>query len=150
MTRRTRWIAVALALAGAFVITLAVWAAAWWTAGEVDIGPYGGHHCFGDDCRGLQWVGGSALWERSAVATWAGGIVTSGALILLAGALAAGRTPPLVARMTLVALTTTAVVGGYFIAKFPGVGGISHVGPGIGMFAGAIVCGAIAAILGRR
>src|SRR5688572_12420994 len=96
MESRSRWPVVALALLGAFSFALAV-QSAWWTAGEVAIGPFGARHCFGGECResGLAWIGGSELWMRSAVATRAAGYIAMFVLLAFAGGIAAKREPRL-------------------------------------------------------
>lgn len=147
---RTRWIAIGLALLGAICCALSS-IEAWWVAGEVTIGPYGSHHCFGGDCQsaGLSWTGGTDLWMRSAIATRAAAIIGSVLLIVLAGALAARRVPRLVARTTLVALATALATGSYFFAKFPPLGS-ERLGPGPFCYAGGIVVGLVAAVLVLR
>ena len=146
MQARTRWIAVALALAAAFAFLLSVQAIGWWTVGEVSFGPFGGHDCFGGECRtsGLSWLGGDDLWMRSAVATRVAGYYSAFAAILLAGAVAARRTPRLVAWMLVVSLTTGAAVGGYFVARCPDVDG-RVLAAGLPLYAGAIALAGAAA-----
>jgi len=147
---KSRWLALALALVGAAALALSS-IEAWWTAGEVTIGVFGTHHCFGGDCQstGLSWLDGSDIWMRSAVATRAAAIIACALLVLLAGALAAKRVPKLVARTTMVALAAGVVVGGYFVWKYPSPGG-DHMTLGAALYAGGIVLGAIAAILVYR
>lgn len=145
VTARWRYIAVALGAASLFATSL--WIGTWWTVGDVAIGPMGSRHCFGGDCRpgGLGWIGGSAAWERAAAATWAAGFVAMAALIGLAGGIAAGRLPRLVAQSTLVAIGTVFVAGGYFAFAFPGIGGAS-IGYGMGLYAVAGVLGLVTPI----
>lgn len=137
-----RWLYIAVALGAASLFATSLWIGRWWTVGEVAIGPMGSRYCFGGDCRpgGLAWIGGSALWERAATATWAAGFVAMAALIGLAGAIAAGRVPTLVAKSTLVAIATAFVAGGYFAVTFPGIGGAA-VGSGMVLYAAAGVLG---------
>jgi hypothetical protein len=119
MRSRRRTIALVLALAGAVAFAFAV-QAAWWTAGEVSIGPFGARHCFGGECRetGLSWIGGTDLWMRAGVAARAGGYIAMFVLILLAGGLAAKRIPRLVARCSIVAILTAVVSGAYDLCAF--------------------------------
>ena len=144
---RSRWIVVVTALVASALFALSVWIGEWWTVGEVSIGPLGARHCFGGECRpaGLAWIGGSDLWMRSAIATWVAGLVAMFLLAALAAAVAAGKLPRLVARISLVALATAAVTGGYFVAKFPGVGGAS-LGQGAILYVVALVIGCVAPI----
>ena len=125
--------------------------AVWWVAGEVSIGPFGTHHCFGGDCKstGLSWIGGTDLWMRSGVATRAAALITAFLLVVLAGALAAKRVPRLVARTTLVALAAAIVTGSYFFAKFPPLGGES-LGLGPILYGIGVVAGLVAAVLVLR
>src|SRR5512142_849332 len=147
---KSRWLALGLALVGAAALALSS-IEAWWTAGEAAIGPFGTHHCFGDDCQstGLSWLGGSDIWMRSAVASRAAALIATALLVLLAGAVAAKRVPKLVARTTMVALSAAIVVGAYFFAKFPSPGG-DRMAVGPALYAAGIVLGAIAAILVYR
>lgn len=146
MQSRTRWIAVALALLAASSFALAV-QSAWWSIGEVSIGPFGSRHCFGGECResGLGWIGGSELWMRSAVASRAAGYIAMFVLLMFAGALAAKREPRLVARGTLAAIVTAVAAGAYFAIGFPGLNG-AGVGAGMFMFAVGIVLGVAAVV----
>src|SRR5258705_13416592 len=131
MDTRSRWITVVLALAGATSFALAV-QSAWWSIGEVSIGPFGARHCFSGECRetGLAWIGGNDLWMRSAVATRAAGYIAMFVLLMFAGAIAAKREPKLVARGAAAALLTALVTGTYFGVGFPGLSGAS---PGVGI-----------------
>lgn len=147
---KNRWIIIILALAAACAFAISVQMGRWWSigdAGQVEIGPFGSRNCFQGDCRsaGLGWIGASEVWMRTGIATWAGGLVSMFVLVIAAGALAAKRTPRLVAKSALVAIVTAALAGGVFIAKFPGVGG-AHVDRGIYAFAIAIVLGVVAMV----
>lgn len=146
MDTRSRWIPVLLAIAAAAGFAIAV-QSPWWSVAEVQIGPFGSHHCFGGECRetGLAWVQGSDLWMRSAVATRAAGYIAMFVLLMLAGALAAKREPKLVARGTLAAIVTAAACGTYFVAAFPGVPS-AGVDRGVFFFAASIVL-ALAAVI---
>jgi hypothetical protein len=146
MNPRSRWISLALALCAASAFAIAV-QSAWWSAGEVAIGPFGSRHCFGGECResGLSWLGGTDLWMRSGVAARAGGYIAMFVFVVLAGGIAARRAPLLVARASLVAIVTAAVTGGYFVGAFPGLGGAS-LGLGAPLFGLGLVVGIGAAI----
>jgi hypothetical protein len=148
--RSRRFLALGLALAGAFMFALAV-QSSWWTAGEVSMGPFGSRHCFGGECResGLGWLGGSDLWMRSGVAARAGGYIAMFFLIVLAGGHAARRIPRLMARAAIVSILTAVVTGAYFAATFPGVPG-AVVSRGLVMFPLAIVIGVLAAVTTLR
>ena len=141
MESRSRWLIVALALAAATAFALAV-QTAWWSVGEVTIGPFGARHCFGGECResGLAWIGGSELWMRSAVATRAAGYIAMFVLLMFAGAIAAKRVPTLVARAAMASILTATVAGVYFGVAFPGVNG-AGMAYGALEFAAAIACG---------
>src|SRR5260370_31899146 len=93
MTRpRRRWTIAALALVAASLFAVSVQAGGWWTAGEVEIGPFGSRACLRGDCaaHGLRWIGGGEAWLRGAIATGAAGFVAMAVLVVLAGAAAAG------------------------------------------------------------
>jgi hypothetical protein len=145
-----RWITLALALTAASAFALAV-QSAWWSAGEVTIGPFGSRHCFGGECRGagLDWLGGTDLWMRSGVAARAAGYIAMFVFVLLAGALAAKRMPVVVARMSLVSVLTAAAAGFYFLLAFPGLA-TSSLGLGAPLYVAAIVIGSSAAVLVLR
>jgi hypothetical protein len=127
MEKRSRWIAVVVALLGATSFAIAV-QSAWWTIGEATIGPFGTRHCFGGECRetNLVWIGGSDLWMRSAIATRVAGYIAMFTLLMFAAGLAAKREPKLIARGVLSAIVTAVVVGIYFAAAFPGLEGSSR------------------------
>jgi hypothetical protein len=147
---RRRIVPLVLALAGATAFAIGV-QAAWWSAGEVSIGPFGARHCFGGECRetGLSWIGGSDLWMRSGIAARAGGYIAMFILIIVAGALASKRIPRLMAKASLVAILCAAVSGGYFLFVFPGVN-TATVGPGLVLFLAAIVVGIASAVTTLR
>lgn len=147
---RSRILALVLALAGATAFALAV-QSAWWSAGEVAIGPFGARHCFGGECRetGLSWIGGSELWMRSGVAARAGGYISMFVLIIVAGALAAKRIPRLMSKASLVAILTATASGGYFLVGFPGVNS-STIGAGIVLFGAAIGFGVASVVVTLR
>ena len=153
MPTRTRWIVALLAIAAASAFALAVQGGHWWSIGEVTIGPFGSHHCFGGSCRttGLAWIGASDLWMRVAIGTGAAGLLAAALLVMLGGAVAAGRVPKLLAWTGGVAILTASVVGAFFLAGFHGVGG-AHATPGRGvaLFFGAIPLGLGAAMLVLR
>jgi hypothetical protein len=147
---RSRIVALVLALAAAAAFALSM-QAAWWTAGEVSIGPFGARHCFGGECRetGLSWIGGTDLWMRAGVAARAGGYIAMFVLVIVAGALAARRVPRLMAKAAIVSILTATATGVYFAAAFPGLGG-SSVGHGIILFAAAIGLGMASAVATLR
>jgi hypothetical protein len=149
MTRARRWIALTLALAGACAFAVSVWVGQWWTVGEATVGPFGARACFNGDCRarGLAWLGGGDLWMRSALATGAAGIIAMFVLTAVAGAAAAKRVPRVVAKSALVAITTAVVCGGYFVAKFPEMGGQSHIQLGPVLYALGAVLGLAGALI---
>ncbi len=122
MKTRTRWICVALALGGAALMALAVQSGAWWSiAGQVEVRPMGSQWCIDGNCAAVShdWLGGSALWERSGVATYMGALVAAFVLVIMASALAAGRRATLAASSALVAVLTAALAAGLFVALFP-------------------------------
>lgn len=150
---RSRLLPLFLALAAACAFALAL-QSAWWWAGEVSIGPFGAHRCFGGECResGLSWLGGTDLWMRAGVAARAGGYIAMFVLIVLAAGLAAKRIPRLMARCAIVSIITAAATGGYFIAGFPDkvVGTAASLGYGMFLFISAIVLGVAAAVFTLR
>lgn len=147
---KSRWIFVAIAVVSASLFALATWAGQWWTDISVAIGPMGTHGCVGGVCGGgLRWTGGSDLWMRTAIATWAGSLLTMVLLLGVAGAFAANRIPKLLAKSTLTSLVTTAIVGIYFIVKMPAMPGL-EVAQGMIFFVAAIVLGAVTPIRALR
>jgi hypothetical protein len=150
---RSRLLPLLLALVAASTFALAV-QSAWWSAGEVTIGPFGARHCFGGECResGLAWLGGTDLWMRAGVAARAGGYIAMFVLVVLAGGLAARRIPRLMARASIVSILTAAVGGGYFIAAFPDrvLANAESIRYGLILFISAIVLGVAAAVFTLR
>ena len=150
---RSRIVPLLLALAGACLFALAV-QTAWWSAGDVTVGPFGARSCFGGDCgeRGMGWLGGTDLWMRAGVATRAGGFIAMFVLVIVAGALAAKRVPKLMARASIVAIITAAAAGGYFASGFPtgALGNEHEMGLGFPFFLAAIVIGLAAAVFTLR
>jgi hypothetical protein len=142
-----RWLIIVLALIAATAFALSVWAGRWWSIGDVEIGPFGSQQCFGGECRptNLGWVGGSERWMRMGMATWAGGLIAMFVLMVVAGSVAARRTPRLAARTALVAIGTAVIAGALFVAQYPGVDG-SSVDRGLFLFVAAAVLGAASAI----
>lgn len=119
--------------------------------GQVEIGPFGSKHCFDGDCRpaSLSWVGGTARWARTGMGTWAGGLMSTLVLAVMAAGVAARRVPRLAARTALVSIATTLVAGVLFILQYPGVPGAS-VDRGIVLFMTAIGIGAACALIVLR
>jgi hypothetical protein len=144
MTRSKRWSLVAESLAAAFAFALAVEGGRWWSISDIAIGPLGARSPFGG-LGGFSWAGGSARWERFGYATAAAGLIAMFVLIVVAGALAAGRLPRLAARTAVVAIATAALVGTAFFVARPENGLPFAVDRGAWLFAGGVVVGAIAA-----
>lgn len=139
---------VAAALVAASLFATSVWLGGWWTVGDaVSIGPLGTRQCFGGECRtvSLAWVGGSVTWHRAAAATWGAGLVAMAALIGIAAARAAGKSPTLVAKTTLVSIATAVVAASYFVIAFPATTGAS-IGHGVALYGGAVAFGVFAPI----
>ena len=150
MQPRSKWISLALALLAASGFALAV-QTAWWNVATVTVGPFGSRACFNGECseRGLAWIGGSDLWMRAAVASRAAGYIAMFALVFLAGALAAKRTPVLIARMSIVSILTALVSGVYFFVGFPDLNEAS-LGLGLFLLAAAAIAGMAAALILAR
>jgi hypothetical protein len=139
-----RWLVIVLALIAASAFALSVQGRRWWSIGDVTIGPFGSQSPFGG-AGDLSWAGGSARWERFAVATGAGGLIAMFVLVMLGGALAARRVPRLVAKTALAAILTAALAAiGFVIARPDGLP--FTIDLGIALFALAVVAGAIAAV----
>jgi len=151
MDNRSRWLVVVLALASATGFAISV-QSAWWSVGEVSIGPFGSRHCFGGECRetGLSWIGAGELWMRSAVATRAAGYIAMFVLLMFAGAIAAKRQPTLVARGVAAAIVTAAASGCYFWFGFPGVTTASVAQGGFELLAGVVLGSAALVLFLRR
>jgi len=139
-----RWLLVAAALVGASGFALSVQGGRWWSIGDVSIGPLGARSPFGG-LGGFSWAGGSARWERFGTATFAAGLIAMFVLIVVAGALAAKRTPRLAAKTAVVAIATAALVGTAFVVARPDNGLPFALDRGAALFAGAVIAGAIAA-----
>lgn len=166
MSGKTRWILVAVALAGATCFTIAVQVSTWWSIdGVITVRPLGTRSCFqaGECMKGdLGFLGGGELWRRSGVAVWTAGMIAALALVALAGALAAKRRGTTVAGVTLVASMTALVSGLVFFLRFPGMSFPGGMGEGLPSpptahgsgaplyFAGALVAAAVAVIILRR
>ena len=147
-----------LALLGAVALAVAVQAAGWWSVGDgTAIGPTGTTACLGGECgrHGLDWIGGSELWRRAAVATTAAALIAAVALVALAGALAARRRGTLAAGATLTATLTAAVAGAVFVATFPGTTAVgsgreASLGGGVVLFGAGVVVAIAAAVVVLR
>lgn len=111
----------------------------------------GSRHCFKGDCRpaGLAWLNAGDFWQRCAVATWVGCLVSMVLLLAVASAFAAKRTPKLVSKSTLTALVTTALAGGYLLAKMPSAGD-PQLQQGAYFFIAAVVLGCVAPLRALR
>jgi hypothetical protein len=144
-TSRHRWIIVALALAAASAFAVSVQAGRWWTISDVEVGPFGSRSPFGG-AADLSWAGGSVRWQRFGFATGAGGLIAMLVLIVLAGALAAGRVPRLAARTALVAIATATLAAVGFVVARPDNGLPFALGRGAALFAAAVIVGALAAV----
>ena len=145
---KARWIFVVLALAAACAFTFSVQLGRWWIVGDVEIGPFGSRHCFGvGECKiaGLGWVGGGDRFMRLGMATWAGGLVSTLMLVIMAARLAGNAVPKLVAKSVLVAIATASLAGTFFVATFPGVQGAS-LSRGAWLYALGVVLSLAAAI----
>lgn len=148
-TRRLATLLAALTAAACFA--LAVQGGRWWTAGEHGIGTTSGERCIDGDCERttLDWTGGSDVWQRAGVATWAAGMIAMLAFVALAGALAAKRTGRLAASVALVATMTAIVAGGVFQQYRPSMHSI-ELGRGSYLFGAAIIAGLAAALVTLR
>jgi hypothetical protein len=146
-TVRGRWFVVALALVAATAFLISVQMGRWWSVGDVEIGPFSSKQCFGGECRpaSLTWTGGTLRWQRAGMGTWAGGMISAFALVCIAAGLASRRMPRLFAKMAMVSIVTTLLVGVLFIAQYPDTAGASP-DRGLVIFVAAIVLGAIAAV----
>lgn len=147
---KERWLIALLALVGASLFALSVQAGHWWSVETFDLGPFGSRQCANGECRPLGLAGiADARWVRFGMATWAAGMIAMLVLLVVAGAVAAGRAPRMLAKMGLVAVATALAVAAGFIALRPELPGL-HVDRGLYMFAGAVVSGAAAALLVLR
>ncbi len=149
LPRRLITIAAAIVAAGCFA--LAVQGGHWWTIGEVGVGPVSTQRCFDGRCENgtLAWAGGSEVWERAGIATWAAGMIAAVVLVALAGALAARRAGRLAAGIATIAAMTSMVAGGVFLLQRPDLPGL-EVARGAWFFAVAVVVALAAAIATLR
>ncbi|MBP8811608.1 MAG: hypothetical protein KBG48_00475 [Kofleriaceae bacterium] len=148
MSTPRRVLTIVLALLAAAGLAVGVQGGRWWSIGaELHLGPNGTWWCLDGDCaaRGLAWTGGSGLWQRAALATYAGGLVAALVLVGLAGAVAAGRTSRLVALVGAVAVVTAAGSGALFYALRPAMAA-AHAGRGLALFAVGLAA-AVAAVV---
>jgi hypothetical protein len=148
-----RWLTIALALAAASMFAVSVQAGRWWSIGDFEVGPFGSRNCLGGNCHatGLSWLGGTERWARTGVATWAGAMLAMLVLVAVAGAIAAKRTPRLLAKTALVAVLTAALAGTWFVIQFPAQNGASlGVDRGLFLFYGGAALGLAAAINALR
>ena len=147
---KERWLIALLALVSASLFALSVQAGHWWTVETFELGPFGSRQCANGECRPLGLAGiADARWQRFGMATWAAGMIAMLVLIVVAGSVAAKRTPRMLAKMALVAVATALAVGVGFVVQRPELPGL-HVDRGLYMFAGAVVSGAAAALLVLR
>jgi hypothetical protein len=157
----SRWIIIALALAGAVALAFAVGspvAARWWSVGDLlAVGPNGTSACFGGECtrHELVWLGGGTLFRQAALATLAASLLDALLLAALAAAIASKRRGTLLAGAALTATGTAAIAGIIFVATFPGAGvlGPGHeasLGLGALVFALGVVLAAAAAVIVLR
>lgn len=148
---QARWLVVALALASAAAFAVSVQAGAWWSVGEVQIGPFSSRQCFGGECRpaGLGWIGGTERWLRTGVGTWAGGLLSALVLVVTAAAVAARRVPRTLAKMGLASVVTTTLAGLLFVVQYPGVTG-AGADRGLWLFAAAVVLGTASTVIVLR
>ena len=144
---RARWFIVGIAVVAAAAFALSVQAGRWWSVAGFEIGPFGSYRCFGGECRsaGLGWTGGSERWMRTGTGVWAAGFLSMFTLLVVAGAVAAGRVPRLAAKVALVSIGTAAVTGALFVIQFPGVQG-AGVDRGLLLFWAAVALGATACV----
>jgi hypothetical protein len=147
---KSRWLIVGLALVAATALAVSVQAGRWWsirggdTGIAVDIGPFGSHSALRGQ-GGLSWAGGEPRWERFAMATWGGGMIAMFVLVIVAGGVAAKRTPRLAAMTALVAIATAAAVAVGFIVTRPTAMPFEP-DRGIPLFAVGAVAGALACV----
>ncbi len=147
MRSPARWIVVALAFLAAGAFAISVSAGQWWTIGEAEIGPFGTNSCLGGDCRqrGFAWAGGTGNWERAAVATGAAGLIATLVLLVVAGAVAAGRVPKIAAKSAVAAVIAAIGAGAVFVHGLPELGETA-IDRGLVLFGVGIVLGLAAAI----
>ena len=148
-SRRQRFTIAALALVASAAFALSVQAGRWWTIDDCEIGPFGSRNCIAGMSSGLAWIGGSATWARTGIATWAGGMIAMLVLLVVAASTMAGRLSKLAARTSLVAVVSATVAAAAFLIGWPGLAG-AQVDRGIALFAIGDVFGATAAILVLR
>ena len=144
-----RWIPIMFALLSAIAFAMSVQGGRWWSIDDAEIGPFGGRQCFDHQCRptNLAWLGEHERCVRTGMATWAAGLIALTVLVVVAGAVAAKRTPRLAAKMALVSIVTAAIVGGLFYFQFPSAQFPSaEPGRGILLYVAALVLGVAATI----
>jgi hypothetical protein len=148
---RSRWLVVGLAIVAAAAFAISVQAGKWWALDDFEIGPFGSRNCLGGECHptGLGWAGGTDLWMRTGMATWAGGLLAMLALLVVGAGTAAGRIPQLAARTSIVAIATATAAGIAFFLGLPEIGPV-HIDRGLFLFVGGVIAGSVAAIIVLR
>lgn len=147
---KTRWLVVALALLAGIAFAISVQGGRWWVSSDVEIGPFGAQRCFGGSCEPTGLVWGTERWARIGMGTWAGGLISTFLLVVVAARVAAKRIPRLAAKTALVSVIATALAGALFAWQFPrGVEGV-QTDRGVWLFGAGAVLGAIAALLALR
>ena len=146
------WFGLTITFASGSTIWSARQAGKWWSLGDVEVGPFGSRNCFGGECKStdLSWLGGSERWIRTGIATWAAGLLALLLLVTLSGALAAKRTPRLLAKTALVSVVTATLAGTWFIIQFQGLQAALNVDRGIFFLYGGAAFGLAATISALR
>jgi len=148
---RTRWLVVGLALVGAGLFALSVQGGAWWSLEDYEVGPFGSRNCLGGcHASNLAWLGGSPTWIRLGMATWAGGLLSTLTLVVVAAGVAAKRIPQLAARTAIVAVGTATIAGIAFFVGYPSEITQLHVDRDVVIFVLAVIAGAAAAVMVLR
>ena len=155
MNRTFRIVVTLLALGGASMTALAVQAGRFWVMadGRVELGPTFSKSCLEGACtrKGLDWVGAGESWQRAGTATYVTGLAAAFVMVMLAGAVAAGRRGTWSAGMTISATLALTLASLAFVVKLPDLPG-TEIARGLWLLVAGVLAafGAAATVLLKK